>query len=69
MKPTGCPKNSVRNYHYSMSDNPEEHSSLLLNIVYSSGPYFFLEIEVQKILFSSKLRSLNSVINKIIENM
>ena len=24
---TGCPETSVRNYHYSLSNNPEERSS------------------------------------------
>jgi hypothetical protein len=30
MEPTGCPETSVRNYHYSLCDNPEEESSHLL---------------------------------------
>jgi hypothetical protein len=29
MGPTGCPETSVINYHYSLCNNPEEHSSLL----------------------------------------
>ena len=28
MGPTGCPRTSVRNYHYSVRNDPEEHSSL-----------------------------------------
>ena len=28
--PMGCPETSVRNYHYSLRSNPEEHSSYLL---------------------------------------
>ena len=31
MGPTGCPEASVRNYHYTLCNNPEECSSLLLN--------------------------------------
>jgi hypothetical protein len=27
MGPTGCPETLVRNYHYSLRNNPEEHSS------------------------------------------
>jgi hypothetical protein len=27
---TGCPETSVRNYHYSLSNNPEDRSSHLL---------------------------------------
>ena len=30
MGPMGCPDMSVRNYHYSLRNNPEEHSSHLL---------------------------------------
>ena len=30
MVPTGCPETSVRNYHYSLRNNPEERSSHLL---------------------------------------
>jgi hypothetical protein len=30
MGPIGCPETSVRNYHYSLRINPEEHSSHLL---------------------------------------
>ena len=30
MRPTGCPETSVRNYHYSLRNNPEERSSHLL---------------------------------------
>ena len=29
MGPIGCPETWVRNYHYSLRNNPEEHSSLL----------------------------------------
>ena len=29
MGPTGCPETSVRNYHYAVSNNPEERSSHL----------------------------------------
>jgi hypothetical protein len=31
MGPTGCPKTSVRIYHYSLRNDPEERSSVLLN--------------------------------------
>jgi len=36
MAPIGCPETSVRNYHDSLHNNPEEHSSHLLRdeIVY-----------------------------------
>jgi len=27
MRPIGCPETSVRNYHYSLRNDPEEHSS------------------------------------------
>jgi hypothetical protein len=27
MRPIGCPETSVRNYHYSLRNNPEEHNS------------------------------------------
>jgi len=30
MGPTGCPETSVRHYHYSLRNNPEEHSFHLL---------------------------------------
>jgi hypothetical protein len=30
MGPKGCPETSVRNYHYSLRNNPEERSSNLL---------------------------------------
>jgi len=30
MVPTGCPDTSVRNYHHSLRNNPEERSSDLL---------------------------------------
>jgi hypothetical protein len=30
MGPIGCPETSVRNYHYSLRNNPEEHTSLHL---------------------------------------
>jgi len=30
MGPIGCPETSVRNYHYSQRNNPEERSSNLL---------------------------------------
>jgi len=30
MGPIGCPETSVRNYHYSLRNNPEERSSHLL---------------------------------------
>jgi hypothetical protein len=29
MRPTGCPETSVRNYYYSLRNNPEERSSVL----------------------------------------
>jgi len=31
--PIGCPETSVRNYYYSLRNNPEEHSSLLIKIL------------------------------------
>jgi len=37
MGPIGFPKTSVRNYHYSLCNNPEEHSShtvFILTYVY-----------------------------------
>jgi len=36
MGPTGCPETYERNYHYSLRNNPEERSSLLL-LVYCSA--------------------------------
>ena len=30
--PIGCPETSVRNYHYSLRNNPEEHSSHLVEL-------------------------------------
>jgi hypothetical protein len=30
MKPIGCPEKSVRNYHYSLRNNPEQRSSPFL---------------------------------------
>jgi len=33
MWPIGCPETSVRNYHYSPRNNPEQHSSPLLQIL------------------------------------
>jgi len=30
MGPRGCPETSVRNYHYTLRNNPEERSSHLL---------------------------------------
>jgi len=30
MGPIGCPETSVRNYHYSLRNNPEERNSQLL---------------------------------------
>jgi hypothetical protein len=30
MEPIGCPETSVRNYHYSLSNGPEERNSQLL---------------------------------------
>jgi len=30
MGPKGCPGTSVRNYHYTLRNDPEEHSSHLL---------------------------------------
>jgi hypothetical protein len=30
MGPIGCPETSIRNYHYSLRDNPEERISHLL---------------------------------------
>jgi len=32
MEPKGCPETSVKNYHYSLVNNPEERSSLLRSI-------------------------------------
>jgi hypothetical protein len=32
MGPIGCPETSVRNYHYSLRNNPEERSSQMSNI-------------------------------------
>jgi hypothetical protein len=32
MEPIGCPETSVRNYHYSLRNNPEERSSQMSNI-------------------------------------
>jgi hypothetical protein len=29
MGPTGCPETSVRNYHYTLCNNPEERNFLL----------------------------------------
>jgi hypothetical protein len=41
METIGCPETSVRNYHYSLRNDPEERSSLLLyylyRCVYQSG--------------------------------
>jgi len=34
MQPIGCPETSIRIYHYSMRDNPEEYSSQNCKIVY-----------------------------------
>ena len=31
MEPIGCPETSVRNHHYSLCNNPEDHSSHLLS--------------------------------------
>jgi len=31
MGPVGCPETSVRNYHYSLGNNPEERSSHILS--------------------------------------
>ena len=62
----GCPETSVRNYRSLLRDSPEECSSLLLNIVYSTGPYLILEIKVYNYFFFwRKLRSLNSVIKSV----
>jgi hypothetical protein len=33
MGPIDCPETSVRNYHYLLRSNPEEHSSLLILII------------------------------------
>jgi len=30
MGPTGCPETSIINYHYSLRNNPEDHSSQVL---------------------------------------
>jgi hypothetical protein len=35
MLPIGCPETSVRNYHYSLRDNPEECSSQVWHSSYS----------------------------------
>ena len=31
MGPIGCPETLIKNYHYSMHSNPEEHSSHVLH--------------------------------------
>jgi hypothetical protein len=33
MGPIGCPETSVRNYHYTLRNNPEEHSSPFLSLI------------------------------------
>ena len=37
MGPIGCPETSVRNYHYSLRNNPEERSSHLLQLFSGLG--------------------------------
>jgi hypothetical protein len=32
MGPIGCPETSVRNYHYSLRNNPEERSSQMVTV-------------------------------------
>ena len=47
MGPIGCPETSVRNYHYSLSNNPEEHSSgtyfILLNLRFSASGWSLVQ--------------------------
>ena len=49
-EPIGCPETSVRNYHNSLRNNPEERSSLYLYVY----PYLYLHI-----IKENKYRSLH----------
>jgi hypothetical protein len=42
MGPIGCPETSVRNYHYSPRNNPEERSSHLRGVSLKSRMFFQL---------------------------
>ena len=37
----GCPETSVRNYHYSLRNNPEEHSYLFIHISFEEWKLLF----------------------------
>ena len=37
MGPVGCPNTSVKNYHYSLHNNPEEHSSQCDGWLFNQG--------------------------------
>jgi len=39
MGPIGCPEMSVRNYHYSLRNNPEERSSKFKCYFENDGDY------------------------------
>jgi hypothetical protein len=56
MGPIGCPETSVRNYHYSLRNNPEERSSQLLRGgSLKSRIYFILCIKFHVDLVHTKL--------------
>jgi len=42
MGPIGCPETSVRNYHYSLCNNPEERSSHFIKVF--AGPYLAISV-------------------------
>jgi hypothetical protein len=48
MEPKGCPETSVRNYHYSLRNNPEERSSQAIKCL---NNYIYIYIYIFIYLF------------------
>jgi hypothetical protein len=64
MEPIGCPETSVRNHHYSLRNNPEEHSSQVLGggSLKSSTEKNSIFFSLFKDSFSTRFRDLSGII-------
>jgi hypothetical protein len=56
MEPIGCLETLVRNYHYSLRNNPEERSSYLLRGESLKSRVYLVYINVRKFLTERLIR-------------
>jgi len=59
MGPIGCPETSVRNYHYSLRNNPEERSYHVLGGSLKSHKYSVPALQHRKYASLLKARQFN----------